>query len=362
MSQAMRKRLSMLLGLGLVSIFSCGGNENGAQISSRPAVNASPEQSLPRQATEGAEDSPIHAFTVDQGDAAAGGEHLNQVWLNFDGANLAASESLVLRQWGIDSVGIPAFGSADLGAAYRDAQRSALKTEILAIVRSRFQPYALEIYSEKSELSPGPYSTVHIGGKNFGPIDGLLGISPLDIGNYEAADILFVFAAELETRQTSTALDVLVNTITHELSHSFGTRHLAAPQANLSPEIFSSSTLFDISAPRAETPEEHENTHEVLLNNLGSQNPNAANSASLVRDLMLHRQNDVGQMTPRLAAGSVPLNKLRFVWREGERQWPGRILRMKFPDNRIRSLQLEVYLKSEKHPVETHYYKVGRKD
>jgi hypothetical protein len=362
MSQAILIRLSVLFGLGLPSLLSCGNTENGAQISSRPAVNASPEQSLPRQAIEGAEDSPIHAFSVDQGGAAAGGEHLNQVWLNFDGASLSASESLVLRQWDFDNIQIPSFASSDLGAAYLDDARSALQEEILANVRSRFQPYELEIFSDKSELSPGPYTTVHIGGKNFGPIEGLLGISPLDIGNYEASDILFVFSAELETRQTSTALDVLVNTITHELSHSFGTRHLAAPQANLSPEIFSSSTLFDISAPRSETPEENENTHEILLNNLGAQNSSTSSSTALVRDLMLHRQNDVGQMTPRLAAGSLPLNKMRFVWREGDRQWPGRVLRMKFPDTRVRHLQLEVYLKSEKNPLETHYYQVGRKN
>src|SRR5690606_6721405 len=94
------------------------------------------------------------------------------------------------------------------------------------------------------------YTTVYVGGGNFTPVNQLLGVSPLDIDNFSTNDILFVFSRELRPQTGTGALDMLINSITHELNHSFGARHIDSERANLNPEIYPYTRLFDIEGPR----------------------------------------------------------------------------------------------------------------
>ena len=129
---------------------------------------------------------------------------------------------------------IPAFRKASFATSAIPA--SALVRELISRLNQYFAPYAIEFVSERP--TSGDYTTVALGGMpdNIGKSQqNLLGIAPLDIGNRNANDIVFVFSENVATKRYD--LQGLALTITHELAHSFGLAHSDDPKGIMAQSV-----------------------------------------------------------------------------------------------------------------------------
>lgn len=338
----------------------CGAGGGGNTIVAQAPQTTSNSHSLPAEDVEGEEDSPVEAYEIgDEGQGNAVAADIAQVWVNFNGATVSAEESLVVQQTTNDDVTIPRFEMTDLAASsYAHMGREQVINEVMALLRSRYQDVLVEFSTDRSVFGNTEYSTLHVGGANFTGIGNLLGISPLDVDNFSHEDVLFVFSSELQDYQDGFAM--LLNGMSHELNHSFGARHINSEYANLNPEVSSATWKFDVDGPRVDDASAVENTQRILINNLGARQEEVSDNLGLVSNLNIHKNRDVGQISPHFASQRISLRRLRFEWQEGGRTWRGRVLRLKFDRPGLRELYLRVFYKNEKDPIETYKYMIGK--
>ena len=129
-----------------------------------------------------------------------------------------------------------------------------------------FKGINIEFYIEKPEA---PYATLHVGGSNFTGRPNVLGVAPLDINNFSAEDILFVFSREFVNRDTGDAYIELAHTMAHEIAHSIGNRHINNEEGIMNPIITNDHAVFNVAGYLSSDTEHKENSFDVMLMNLG---------------------------------------------------------------------------------------------
>ena len=148
------------------------------------------------------------------------------VWLNFEGTNnLTHGEAT----WNM-----PAFQPTDLGYA-DNSNRATVISDLVSAVQTHYA--GLDMTVTATQPTSGDYTTVHIGGNDnalnsgggtlFGQAD------DVDIGNRTKVDDAVVFSQEFGSfygvgmsEAASVVRDRLAITITHELAHNLGLRHV----------------------------------------------------------------------------------------------------------------------------------------
>lgn len=145
------------------------------------------------------------------------------VWLNFEGSQVTL---------GGVSWTQPAFQPTDLRYA-DNSGRSQIIDTVFNYVRSRYD--GLDISFTLSRPTSGDYSALHIGGKdtplNKNPNATLFGrAQSVDVGNQNRSDVAVVFSGVYGTFYAGdtpeTVTERLGSTISHELGHILGLRHV----------------------------------------------------------------------------------------------------------------------------------------
>jgi len=148
------------------------------------------------------------------------------VWLNFEGqADLTHGGAT----WDM-----PTFQPTDLGYANND-NRATLISEIVSAVEGHYA--GLDLTVTTTQPTEGDYSTVHIGGNDtplYGGPGTLFGQADhVDIDNRVKVDDAVVFSREFGSfygtgmgEDADTVRDRIAVTITHELAHNLGLRHV----------------------------------------------------------------------------------------------------------------------------------------
>lgn len=160
----------------------------------------------------------------------------------------------------------------------------AIRRTITEAVRRYFQPYALEVTTDRPET--GPYTMCVIGGSSVDLCRGAgsAGLAPLDCGNENPADVVFAFEDD-RTQDT----DAIAVTVAQEVAHAFGLGHTDDERDVLYPFLTGTAEGFldrDMGSPdRSLCPGRHQqNSHRMLraLLGPGAGNPNALPAAGTV--------------------------------------------------------------------------------
>ncbi|MGA9522019.1 MAG: NBR1-Ig-like domain-containing protein [Myxococcaceae bacterium] len=162
---------------------------------------------------------------------ALGSSGRGVLFLNFDGLTMryGASSSKQNTSWIVPqgwSVRIPSFSAQHYGAA----RTQAIQT-VVDMVKRDFANWDVVVTTERP--SQGDYTMIVIGGSPslIGEPNGTAGIAPLDIGNPNRNDVVFVFS------ETLNDLRELATCISHEAGHSFGLEHLQPTSAIMYPVV-----------------------------------------------------------------------------------------------------------------------------
>ncbi len=345
-----------------LTLSACGSGSSSSTIVASSAQSRVDEHTLPANSTEGEQDSPIEAYKVDSNGGAGGGADGVNVLIQFNGGNIQQQNSIVLQQMNLSDVTIPRFEAADLGDYFKSQNREALIADVMQTVENRYRDLQINFATDPTSFGQETYTTVYVGGDNFTPVAQLLGVSPLDIDNFSTNDILYVFSQQLRNQTTAGAIDMLVNSVTHELNHSFGARHIDSQEANLNPEIYTYTRLFDVEGPRLDNGQYRENTKDVLLNNIGGRDAPSSSTLGLVSNLNIHKQNDIGQISPMFRQRGINQRQLIFEWidEDTQRKWRGRVLRLDFKEPGFKNIRLNIYKGKEEQPLERYLYRIGR--
>lgn len=148
-------------------------------------------------------------------------------------------------------------GAADCG------DRQSCKSSITELVRDRLREFDVDVTQQRPN---GAYTMALIGPGSPGCQFGLLGLSHIDCGNRNPANVLFAYAC-------STEAQLCANVIVHEFAHAVGLDHVANQADLMSPGLDDSAALafLDSTAPTldAECGETTQNSYRSMLNALG---------------------------------------------------------------------------------------------
>jgi len=219
----------------------------------------------PDKDAEGEDDGMWRTMDDWDGTIAGSGTWRNRMWMLFDGGTVSASDSFIVKESGLKSTIIPAFQPADLGSAVAGDDRQALIDSLLSELKKAYAGVLIDLSIEKPKA---PFSILYIGGSNFTKSGNVLGVAPLDLGNFDGEDILFAFPQSFLASRGRTNIALLVHVIAHEIAHSFGARHIENKEALMNPIVlekadeFSTGPLFKDSGSQ--------DTPTLLRMNVGS--------------------------------------------------------------------------------------------
>lgn len=191
------------------------------------------------------------------------GSWQNRIWLDFEGATVTSTQSFIVERFVGAQAVIPAFETSDVGTSFASQDRTTLINQTLLAVTQEFE--GLDVSFSLTQPTE-PFSRVHIGGNNFTGTANVAGIAPLDIGNLRGTDVMFVFSDELSRFDN---LTLLVNDISHEVSHALGARHIDTATAMLNPILPQVSGVLNLLG-NVTPGGGQENSFDVLRTNLGT--------------------------------------------------------------------------------------------
>lgn len=324
--------LVVLFGVSVVT--GCRGN-NESKVSRSP-----PTVFWPKKDVAGETDGMWKSMDPGDTDMKGNGKWANRFWLKFDGGTLTKAESFIVEKSGSDQV-IPPFASADIGST---TDLATLKNTLLTTVKSLYQGVSMEI---SIDAPKAPFATVYVGGKNFTGRPNVLGVSPLDIGNWSGEDILFAFSQEFTGKAPGEALLLLSQTIAHEMAHSLGARHIANDKAVMNPSVVTTANGFDETGTYAEG-DGSENTQTVLVMNVGKANlTSPATGLPEISDLDIKSEGSVAQFSVFSLANiqknaAFKLGDFTYNWTLGTLKAVGPTIRVRFRDSNQQTLVLTV--------------------
>ena len=298
----------------------------------------------PKADRQAIRDTELPPFELASGKIQGSGKFSSLFWLDFEGSEVSASESFIVKKTGRSTVPIPTFLPGDIGST-RDAGE--LKEEIGKSLVTFFPGVAITFTQKRPET--GIFSRVHIGGDNFTGQAGVLGISPLDLGNRSGNDILFIFPKVLGVGGDPEAKTVqLIHAIAHEIAHSLGARHIENQRSLMRTSVGLEADSFNLSGPVVGTPSEIENSLDILLHSVGSQNASqGSQSLPEIVDLDAFSTGDVIQYTVIsqkniLQNPDQSLADSTYVWDVDGVRTNGTSVLMRFDDHHDHSLDLTV--------------------
>jgi len=258
------------------------------------------------------------------------GSWKNRFWLDFEGATVTAETSFIVARSASQEV-IPAFSPSDLGAGVAAEDRTTLLSTILQLVQDRFTGLDAEFFLTQPT---DPYHRVHIGGTNFTGRANVIGVSPLDLGNLSGTDTLFVFAQEFQSSTGTTGIELIANTISHEIGHAAGARHIDNDEALLNPIARLTANSFDkegtLSAGGGS-----ENSKNVLSGTLGVANAASPDSLPDISTFSMVTSGDFATLsvlepTNVLANPSLNLRAFTYQWQFQGETASGHTVRLDF--------------------------------
>ena len=303
----LRYKVLILKGIVIIAHLSCSSSTNQSHEHSRI-------QMARHQMTEET-DGMIHMNLA--GQEMAGSEFSNRYFLNFEGANIGPSQSFIVENAGQGNIEIPKFSVTDLGAAYANEDRTSIINNLKAKMEILFKGVDIEFYLEAPQA---PYATLHIGGSNFTGRPNVLGVAPLDISNFYADDILFVFSKEFSNRGSGDSYIELAHTMAHEIAHSIGNRHIEHTEGIMNPIVSNSHAIFNVTGFLSSDDEVKENSFEVMQMNLGKADSSSLDSSLpeiIALEVMEH--NSIVQISvysPENFAANTrrDLTKFHYLW------------------------------------------------
>ncbi len=161
------------------------------------------------------------------------------IYLNFEGQQLryGGSSSKQNTSWILPqgwTVNVPAFHTGTLG----NVNRAQAIAQIVEWVRHDYRHWDAVITTTRP--TSGDYTMVVIGGRPqlIGESNSTVGIAPLDSGNANRNDVVFVFSESIyDLRQVASC-------ISHEAGHSFGLEHVEPTSAIMYPTLLSGTLTF----------------------------------------------------------------------------------------------------------------------
>jgi hypothetical protein len=217
----------------------------------------------------------------------------NIFWLNFEGTQLNASQSFIIKDARLTELTVPPFAASDVSSSQSAAE---LKETVLQQVKELFLGVHVRIQTDKPS-DTDLFSSVHIGGSNFTGQEKLLGIAPLDLDNFNARDQIFVFSKDLNLEIEGEAIALLSQVIAHEIAHALGLRHIENENAVMNPSVLFSTNGFDEEGTYTDGSGK-ENSLEVLKRNVGAGDlTKPATSIPKIRNLAAKNQGNIGQFS-----------------------------------------------------------------
>ncbi len=329
---------SFLLLTALLSLQACEAPKEESELDGPVRI------SWPTTDREGLIDAALPPFELKDKSFAGSGRFNSVFWLDFEGATVSSKDSFIVGNAGLNQVVIPPFASSDIGSS---EDREKLKLNLVQNLVTLFPDVDIKLTTTEP-LTPN-YSRVHIGGRNFTGKPRVLGIAPLDLGNRVPNDILFIYTQDMKSLgDVATVQTELTHVIAHEIAHALGARHINNEFGLMKPSVALEADSFNLSGPVVGSPNEIENSLQILLNSSGSRNAAFADRGLPdIQDLGAFATEGVIQYTVmsknNFAANlGLSLADYTYQWNFEGKQTEGTSVLLSFIDNNEHILNLTV--------------------
>ena len=178
-----------------------------------------------------------------------------------------------------------------------------------------------------------PYSVAHIGGTNFTGRPSTLGVAPLDIMNFSGEDISFIFPQEFSDSDGRNNLVLLAQTITHELAHSLGNRHIDNGDAIMNPIIKLDAKFLDREGAVVDG-DGTENSRDILVMNVGNAESGLSDELPKIVDIAMVSEGRSAQLSVFSVANfaangtAINLSEYDYTWEFNGRTAVGPTIRL----------------------------------